>query len=455
MKYHELESSTIEWKLAIPENDQIIKTIVGFCNLNGGKLVVGVANDGSIVGISDDQIQKILEYLNSAIYQATLPAIIPNVYTQNISGKTILVVEVSAGMNKPYFVKALGLEQGTFMRIGRSTMRATPEMLDELKWSSRGKSFDQMPVYHATLEDLDKKKIDAFLQKRGEKKASVVEKEVLYAHRFIVDEHAQTYPTTAGILLFGKQPNNFFPEARIMCAHFPGLEVGSKTLATQECTGTLTEQFDDAFDFLLSRLHHSWEIKETRREESLEIPKEALREVLLNLLVHRNYHLSSPSKIAIFENRIEIFSPGGFPGPLNQQNLRSGFTFLRNVAICSGFRELGLVETFGMGFQKIFSSYEAMNLKAPQVIDDANYVKCILPRGISAMVPVKSKKSAITAELQQVLDLFAYASEISITDVINSLGIARSTLGRRLAALTRQELVEKIGMAKGARYRKK
>ncbi|MBM3886440.1 hypothetical protein FJ364_00795 [Candidatus Dependentiae bacterium] len=455
MKYRELESSTVEWKLTIPENEQIIKTIVGFCNLNGGKLVIGVANDGTVVGVSDDKIQTTLEYLNLAIYQATHPTIIPHIYTQNIHGKTLLVIEVSAGMNKPYFIKSSGLEHGTFLRIGRSTIRATADMIDELQWTSRGKSFDKMPVYQATQKDLDVAKIEQFMKKREQRKGSITKKEALYAYHCIVEEHEHTYPTTAGILLFGKHPQHFFPEARVMCAHFPGGIVEANTLATKECIGTLPEQFDEAFNFVLSRLNYTWKLKGTRREETLEIPKDAIREILINALVHRNYHIQAPTKIAIFNNRLEIFSPGNFPGPLNQQNLRCGFTFLRNVAICASFRELGLVETFGIGFQKLFSSYEAMNLQPPQVIEDANYVKCIMPRGISTTTSKKPQKITYNANLQGVMDLFTVASEITIADVMHATNTSRSTAGRRLAELIKHNLIEKIGEGKGARYKRR
>lgn len=453
MKYPELESASIEWKREIPANDQIIKTIVGFCNLYGGKLIIGIDNDGTIIGLEEEEIQKTLEYLNLAVYQASMPPIIPNIYTQNIEGRIIIIIEISAGMNKPYFIKSLGLEQGTYIRLGRSTVRASATMIDELRLTAQGKIYDKMPLYQATQQDLNTEKIQEFLSKRAEKKKAITQQDALYAYHFVVNEQAQTYPTVAGILLFGKQPNFFFSEARIMCAHFPGNEIKDRAIASRECTGTLLEQFDDAFNFVLSRLNYSWIIEGTRRKEILEIPREALREALINALVHRNYHLQAACKIAIFDNRIEIFSPGNFPGPLNQQNLRNGYTFLRNVAIAAAFRELGVVESFGIGFQKIFSLYEEMNLRTPQVIEDANFVKCILPRGKEAILPRPQQTTGITEELQEILRFFDLASEITLTEIMQRLHIPRTTATRRIKTLIEQRRLKKIGEGKRTRYR--
>ncbi|MCB1107690.1 MAG: ATP-binding protein [Chlamydiia bacterium] len=162
MKYPEQESSTLEFKQTLPENSQIIKTVIGFCNRNGGKLIVGVKENGTIVGIPEEKIQKVMEYLNKSIYEASSPPIIPAVYSQRIGNKTLLIVEVSSGMNKPYYRTSEGIGKGTYVRLGRSTVKASADMVEELKWQTRGRSFDLMPVYHAKEEDLDPAKLMHF-----------------------------------------------------------------------------------------------------------------------------------------------------------------------------------------------------------------------------------------------------------------------------------------------------
>ena len=119
MKFPEQESATLEFKRELPKNDQIIKTIIGFCNQHGGRLIVGVDNDGTIVGLPEEKVQGVLEYLEAAIFQACHPTIIPLIYAQRLGEKTILIIEVSGGMNKPYYIKSEGMEKGDLYSFGK------------------------------------------------------------------------------------------------------------------------------------------------------------------------------------------------------------------------------------------------------------------------------------------------------------------------------------------------
>lgn len=168
---------------------------------------------------------------------------------------------------------------------------------------------------------------------------------------------------------------------------------------------------------------------------------------MLNAIVHRNYHIKAPIKVAIYENRIEVFSPGDFPGPLNSQNLRMGLTYIRNIAICKIFREAGYIEKLGSGFISVFRSYEKRGLKEPQIIEGENFVKCILPREIS---PVKKEDG----DKQKILELFNVSERITMSDVIEILELPRATAGRRLGDLTKQGILQKIGVGKASSYKR-
>jgi len=448
MKYPGLESSTLEFKQSIPEKDQIIKTIIGFCNRNGGKLIIGVGATGEIIGVAEEEVQKIMEHLDKGIYDASSPPIIPSIFSQRILDKTLLIIEVSSGMNKPYYRKSEGLEKGTYVRLGRSTVRATADMIEELKWQARGRSFDMMPVYHAKEEDLNKKQILEFLNARRKSKVKKIDSSILTSYDLAINEHSTLYPTTGGILLFGNQPQSFFSEAMILCTQFSGIE-GRKAIASIDCTGTLFEQFESAYNFVISKLSHSFTIRAPKREEELEIPPEAFREVLLNALVHRNYSISAPIKIAIYNNRIEVFSPGVFLGPLDTHNLTLGLTYIRNKVICKAFREAGYIEKLGSGFITLFESYEKKNLPLPEVIEGENFIKCILPR--PSYPPAPRPTGDV---LQKILAIFEVVEEASSTDIIKTLNVPRSTILRKLAELTSKGLLEQVGQGKSTHYRK-
>ncbi len=449
MKYPAEESSKLEFKKSIPENDQIIKTIIGFCNQKGGKLIIGVDSNKNIVGISHDDIQKTMEYINKSIFEASCPPIIPLVYIQRIVDKTLLIIEVSSGMNKPYYRKSLGLEKGTYIRLGRSTLRATSDVIEELKWQSRGRSFDMMPVYHTTKEDEDSKKIYEFLNSRKTSKIKNISNEILKSYDLIVEEHSSIYCSVGGLLLFGRNPQKFLSEAMIICSHFSGIS-GRDAIASIDCLGDLFEQFNTAYNFILSKLEHSFTIRGPKREEKLEIPEEAIREILLNAIVHRNYHINGPTKIAIYDNRIEFFSPGTFPGPIDTQNLKMGLTYIRNNVICKIFRETGYIEKLGSGFLTLFSSYEKAKLHMPQIIEGENFIKCILPRK-----SYLSKQPKSLGDDQKILSLFEITEEITISDVMKALNLSRTTAGRRLANLTSRGILKQIGDRKATRYRKR
>lgn len=447
MKYFFEESSKLEFKEKIPANDQIIKTIIGFCNQKGGKLIIGIDSNKNIIGIPNDDIQKIMEFINKSIYEASCPPIVPLVYVQRIADKIVLIIEVSSGMNKPYYRKSEGLDRGTYIRLGRSTLRATSDIIEELKWQSRGRTFDMMPVYHASKEDLDIKKINDFLNSRKTTKINKLTDEILYSYHLVLEEHSSIYCSVGGMLLFGKNPQKFFPESMIICTHFAGIS-GRNVLATLDCNGTLFEQFETAYNFVISKLERSFLIKKNpKRKEKLEIPENAIREIVLNAIVHRNYHINGPSKIAIYDNRVEIFSPGIFPGPIDVYNLSKGLTYIRNNVICKVFREAGYIEKLGSGFQTLFCSYEKEKLPTPQVIEGENFVKCVLPRKSYI-----SKSFENSNDSQKILHLFSFAKEISTSDVMEALNVSRATAVRRLAEMINQGFLLQIGEGKATRY---
>lgn len=449
MKYPETESSLVEVKSTFPKNDQIIKTIIAFCNRCGGKIVIGVEDNGTIVGVDEEKIQDWMEYLDKMIYESCSPPIIPLVYSQRIGDKSVLIIEVSSGMNKPYYLKSEGLEKGTYIRLGRSTVRADADMIEELKWLSRGQPFDTMPVYHAKEDEINQNLFLSFLNAKKGTKASIITKEHLFSYHLFCEEHSRKYPTVAGLLLFGHKPQHHFSEAFIICSHFSGIS-GRDVIATIDCTGTLFEQFDTACNFIMSRLHRSFIIKKKKREEELEIPLVAIREILLNALVHRNYHIQAPIKVAIYDNRLEIFSPGDFPGPITPQNLLTGLTYIRNGAICKVLREAGYVEKLGSGFLTVFQAYADRGLKMPQVTEGEKYVKCILPRESADDI---GKMEEGENQGQKILALFETSDEIAINDVVSILRLSRATAGRRLLELTSQGVLRKVGAGKVSRYR--
>ncbi len=444
MKYPGHESSKLEFKSSISKNDQIINTIIAFCNMYGVKLIIGIDDEQNIVGLPEKKSHETTEWLNEAIYSASAPPILPQIYQQHLDDKYLVVVDVSAGMQKPYYKKSLGMEEGTYIRLGRSTLKADLDMIEELKLQARGKSYDQTPVYHASREDLDDQRIKLFFSERRNGAKATISDDMLRSYDILVEQHAQLYPTVAGLLLFSKDPQNYLTENYTLCSHFSGIK-GREAIASQVCKGTLFEQFDAAYDFIVNRLHKAYTIKGKQREETLEIPPVAIREVLMNALLHRNYHLKEPVKIAVYDNRLEIFSPGVFPGAIDITQLDSGITYTRNVAVAKILWECRYIEKMGSGFITLFDSCETAGLAKPDIIEGTNFVKAIIYR--------ERKSGEILDDHAKVMALLRRFDEISRSDIVEQLKIPKTTAGRILNALISSGKLIRIGEGRSTRYR--
>ncbi len=179
----------------------------------------------------------------------------------------------------------------------------------------------------------------------------------------------------------------------------------------------------------------------------LEIPEVAIREAIVNAIIHRNYHISAPAKVSLYDNRIEIFSPGDFPGQLTQDILRCGISYIRNYAITKVFHEIGYIEKLGSGLNAIFESYEERGLEEPSVVEGPNFVKCILPRPSARG---KASPESIDEDLQRIIRLFKTSGELSISDVIEHVCASTGPLlGEKLLHSWKMVCLKKSEKEKG------
>lgn len=447
MKYPKNESSTLELKQEVPTKQQIVKSIIGFCNMYGGSLVVGVSDTRDVIGLDETQVEQLIENIHRSIYDACTPTIIPAVHAQRIEDKILIVVDVSEGMTKPYFLSSAGLNEGTYVRVGTQTVKATPQMIRELQWQSLGKRSDEMPVYSAKIDDLDIQSFEGFLAQRKQQAIVNDTQEMLRHYDVVVEEHMRLYPSIGGMLLFGKNPQKFLSESFIICTHFLGVS-GRDVVATRDCTGNLFQQYNDCISFILSRLNRQFKIEGLGpRKETLEVPEEAIREVVMNAIVHRNYQIAGPTKISIYDDRIEVFSPGNFPGPLHTDHLQTGVTYIRNIVITRIFRELGHIEKLGSGFITLFASYRERGLPRPVVHEGMGFVKCILPR------PTSRQPVVLDTEEEKLIQLFHLKKFIKTQDVVGLLSISKASANRLISHLAEQGIIIKEGKGPSTYYR--
>jgi len=446
MTYSNSESSTLEFKRELPKNKlTLLKTVIAFSNTYGGQIIVGVEDNGNVIGIDEGLVEQICDNSIRSIYDAITPSIFPSVHTKRIGDKLVVVIDIAEGPSKPYHLSSGSTADSTYIRLGAHTMPATTEMIFQLQWQGRRKFIDEMPVFEASSDDIDTPLFEEFLNKRRQKNTEGNLTEMLFHYQILVKDRGKVFPTVGGILLFGKNPQQFFPESFIICSHFSGTS-GRNATASRDSNGNLIQQYKDTIAFVVSRLNTFYNIEGTkRRNEQLEIPLEAIRETVLNAVVHRNYQIPGPSKIAIYDNRLEIFSPGNFPGPIKLDKVDIGVTYIRNTIITRVFRDYGMIEKLGSGFITLFESYAKRRLPTPLVSEGAGFVKCILPRP-SVNQTTNKDRDALTP-------LFMIKDAISTQEVMSYLNISRSSANRLLRKMTNEGFLQKIGKGAATRYR--
>lgn len=346
------EGRTIEFKKSLPTKSDLNKTMVAFANDAGGVLILGVKDKPrTIIGIPEDQLIEIEEQLSSQIHDSCSPTILPDISFQHIEGKYLIIVRIAKGNNPPYYLKSKGEEDGTYIRVGSSNRKATPELLEELHRKRSNISFDSVPVYEKQLQEIDLKSFrEQFQELAGEELTPTILKKLNLIHR----EHDQNFPTNALILLSDDDLKaKLFPYSKIECARFkgetPGNFIDQKTIDTP-----LSLQAEQAYQFLLRHISQGSSYEGVYRKDRWEYPVIALREVLRNAIIHRDYALTGKDiKIAVFDDKIEITSPGNLLPTVDFNEMESGQSDIRNKVLAPVYKKLGIIEQWGNGLKLI------------------------------------------------------------------------------------------------------
>ena len=217
------ESRRLEFKEEWPKGDRIARTAVAFANGAGGRIVFGVKNEPrEIIGVPDGKIFALEERAANHIFDLCAPTIIPEIYIQNVEGKSLLVVEIFSGFQKPYHLKSGGKREGTFVRIGSVNRKASDETLVALERSKRKTSYDEVAVYDLPWEKLD---LTRFISDYKKESGRDLDSERLRNLGLLVTERDVLYPTNAAVLLSeSDERKRLFPFAKIECARFKGTQ---------------------------------------------------------------------------------------------------------------------------------------------------------------------------------------------------------------------------------------
>ena len=428
MKYE--ESPVLELKEQI--NTDFKKEIIAFANTDGGDILIGVARDGSVTGVEDTEAE--MEKIGNMIRDGIKPDLTAYTSIERIEdgGKAIIRVSVSRGLKRPYHLTDKGLKPtGVFVRHGVSSVPATDEAIRQMLRESDGTAFDKARSVNQELTFTYAEK-------------TFQEYQVAFdnAHKRtlgLID--VDGYYTNAALLL-SDQCGHI-----IRCAVYEGTGK-TKFKTRKEFSGSILKQMDDAFSFLLLNNNLRATFDGLRRIDYADYPEEALREALLNAVVHRDYDYSGSIIINIYDDRMEFTSLGGLVKGLTLLDIKGGVSQPRNAVIANVFYRLELIESYGTGIQKMMESYHGSGAEPAFVPAPASFV-VILPNRNTAAGEVPDP--TLSRE-EQVIQLMEKQGAVTRKDVERLLGCSSFPANKVLSSMLEQGRIIKTGAARGTKY---
>jgi ATP-dependent DNA helicase RecG len=436
--YPERESKSLEFKSEVPNFNNLIKTCVAFANGMGGKIIIGVDDKSrEIIGIDERVRNRIYDEFPNSLYDATSPSLLAEIYEKRLYELNVIIIEIPYGIKKPVFIKSEGTPKGVYLRAGSSTRRASQEYIEELMRENKRITFDEETI-HVGVDVFSKDMLKSIF-KRIDTERLVTEKII-----GLSSAHSKNYyPTVAGILTFCESPHLYVHEAVVHCTRFRGIE-GREIIQSEEIQGNLEKQIETSFQLVKAWLIRDYKFLGAILKGSMIIPEIALREAIVNALIHRKYWIPGATKIALYDNRLEIFNPGNFPGLFDLNHLGDGTTYLRNPNLARIARRLGLIEKLGTGIRAILDSCSKVGIKRPEFIEGADSVKIIFN-----FLPAEGE---LSTDEDKLLALFDMRGEIKLGDVEKYLNISRNTATRKLNQLIKVGKIKRQGKGPAVKY---
>lgn len=368
------EDSYNQFKKDVTNIDALAIEIIAFSNTLGGRIFIGVDDEGAVTGLSADDVHRINQLLSNAASQNVKPAVNPLSEIVMIDDQRIMVVEIAKGINKPYQDK-----NGVFwVKSGADKRKATSrEEIQRLFQESGMVHADIMPANGMTVADIDMVYFREFFQKRyGESLAeqSIPLEQTITNLNLGKNEELNI----TGALLFAQSPSSRLPSFIVKAAVFPGETLATDTyIDSRDITGKVSEVFQQTISFLLAN------IRNVQGEQSVnslglpEIPRIVFEELIANALVHRDYFISAPVRVFVFSDRVEIISPGHLPNNLTVANIKAGNSNTRNPVLASFAYQILPYRGFGSGILRALENYPNIDF-----IDDrdGNLFTCIIRR---------------------------------------------------------------------------
>jgi len=368
------EDSQNQFKKNVTNIDSLAAEMIALSNGQGGRIYIGVNDDGGVEGLTRDDIQRLNQLISNCASQHVVPAINPTTQNEKIEDKLILIIEVLKGINKPYQDK-----NGVFwVKNGSDKRKATSrEEIQRLFQASSLVHADACPANGITISDLDMDYFRDFFKKRY---SESLEQQKLpleqVIHNMNLGDKGELN-ITAG-LLFSKNPSTRLPSFIVKAGAFPGDTLTTDNyIDSRDITGKISDIYQQTLGFIISNLKQVQGEQSVNSIGKLEIHREVFEELIANALVHRDYFISAPIRVFIFSDRVEIISPGHLPNNLTIANIKAGNSNSRNPVLASFANQILPYRGYGSGILRALEKYSDI-----EFIDDrdGNLFTCIISR---------------------------------------------------------------------------
>lgn len=463
------ESKNVEYKVTVPEkSEKYMKTVVAFANGRGGKIVFGIDDKTlDIVGMDVDNIYKTIDAITNAISDSCEPAIRPEVAMQAVKDKTVIVVEVFPGAERPYYIKSQGMFEGTYVRVAGTTRHVEDYMLRELILEGKNRYFDSeicqnMKITDNEIELLCKSMKETAIRNtwQDSEKAKIknITKNVLISWGVLKEEGGEVYPTNAYALLTGRM----FQQPVIQCGVFKGTN-RAHFVDRREFEGSIQEQMESAYQYVLEKINMGMMIKGMYRQDVYELPTDSIRELIANAVAHRSYLEPGNIQVALFDDRLEITSPGMLLNNVTIAKMMEGYSKPRNPAIARAFAYMKIIEKWGTGIPRLFEACEEYGLPKPELIDfDGDFrVNMYRKRGTNtetnretgANIETNTKTNTEmldtdTESVERILSLMREKPAITVKTIAQQLELSVGGVRYHINKLKKDGIVEHIGSSK-------
>ncbi|MDR1161980.1 MAG: putative DNA binding domain-containing protein [Tannerellaceae bacterium] len=346
------EGRRIEFKKILPEGTEWINTIIAFANDAGGELYIGIQdNPRKITGLQEESLVTTEEQVSNTIYDCCYPAILPDITFLTEDDKHIIRVTVYRGSALPYYRKDKGKLKGTYIRVGSSNRLADEEIIAELERRKRNVSFDCELVMDKLANELN---IETFKKEYQEKAGEPLDIQTLHKLELTRKMNDAEYPTNA-LVLFSDDDlrRSIFYFAKVECARFKGT-TPDEFIDQKSITSNIATQTEEAYNFVLRHINEGATVEGVYTVSRWEYPIKAVREVIRNAVVHRDYSLTGKDvKVAIYDDMIEVTSPGLLPPSIDYAAMESRQSDARNKVIAPVFKRMGIIDQWGNGLKLI------------------------------------------------------------------------------------------------------